>query len=125
MSSETDLGQDRLPDRLVEMIAQRFRVIGDPMRIRLLERLRRGEASVQELTDAVGGSQQNVSKHLATLYGAGIVDRRKDGTRTLYAIADATVFELCDHVCGSLQRQLESLASLLDEVGDGPVLALR
>lgn len=118
MGSETIL-PDQLPAQLVEMIAQRFRVIGDPMRIRLLERLRHREASVQELTDAVGGSQQNVSKHLGTLHSAGILVRRKEGTRTLYAIGDDSVFELCEHVCGSLQKQLSALAHLLDEVEVG------
>ena len=66
------------------------------MRIRLLDRLRDGEASVQELTDALGTTQQNVSKHLAVLHAAGIVSRRRDGNRALYAIADESVFELCD-----------------------------
>ena len=107
---------ERLPDRVVEMISQRFRVIGDPMRIRLLEYLRDSEASVQELTNAVGGSQQNVSEHLGMLHAAGILSRRKDGTRTLYSIGDNSVFELCDHVCGSLQRQLSELVGLLEDV---------
>ena len=71
-----------LPDALVELIARRFRVLGEPMRIRLLDRLRDGEATVQELTEALGASQQNVSKHLGVLLDAGIVGRRKDGTRS-------------------------------------------
>jgi len=103
-----------LPAPLVELIAQRFRVIGEPTRISLLDRLRAGEASVQELTDVTRATQQNVSKHLATLHAAGIVSRRKEGTRTLYAIADDTVFELCEHVCGSLQAQVAELAGLLE-----------
>jgi DNA-binding transcriptional ArsR family regulator len=107
---------ERLPDRVVELIAQRFRVIGDPTRIRLLEHLRDSEASVQELTDAVGGSQQNISKHLGTLHAAGILSRRKEGTRTVYGIGDDSVFELCDHVCGDLQRQTSELAQLLGDV---------
>jgi DNA-binding transcriptional ArsR family regulator len=114
---------DHLPDRLVELIAQRFRVIGDPMRIRLLDQLRHSEASVQELTDAIGGSQQNTSKHLGTLHAAGIVSRRKEGTRTVYAIEDYAVFELCEQVCGSLQRQIAALSDLLDEVEQGPPIA--
>ncbi len=80
-----------LPDPLVELIAKRFRVIGEPMRIRLLDRLREGEASVHELTEATGATQQNVSKHLGVLHAAGIVARRKEGTRTVYAIADDSV----------------------------------
>ena len=105
-----------LPDPLVELIAQRFRLLGEPMRIRLLDRLREGEASVQELTEATGASQQNVSKHLGLLHGAGVVARRKDGNRVLYAIADDTVFALCEHVCGGLRRQLDELDSLVGTV---------
>ena len=68
-----------LPDRLTEVIAQRFRVLGEPMRIRLLDRLRDGDATVRQLQEATGASQQNVSKHLAVLLAAGLVSRTKDG----------------------------------------------
>jgi DNA-binding transcriptional ArsR family regulator len=105
-----------LPHTLVELIAQRFRVIGEPTRIRILDRLRVGEASVQELTDDLDSSQQNVSKHLGMLHGAGIVGRRKDGNRVLYAISDESVLELCEGVCGGLRRQLSELDELLDGV---------
>ncbi len=103
-----------LPDQLVELIAERFRVIGEPVRIKLLDRLRSGDASVGELTDALGATQQNVSRHLAVLHGAGIVARRKEGTRVVYTIADESVFELCEAVCGSLQQSVAELAMLLD-----------
>lgn len=102
-----------LPDQLVELIAARFRVIGEPMRIRLLDRLRDGELGVQELADALGATQQNVSKHLNVLHGAGILSRHRDGNRVLYAIADDSVFALCESVCGGLQRQLAELDLLL------------
>ena len=102
-----------LPTPLVDQIAQRFRVLGEPMRIRLLDRLRDDEASVQDLTDALGTTQQNVSKHLGMLYAAGLVSRRRDGTRVLYAVADDSVFELCETVCGGLRRQVTELDVLL------------
>jgi len=102
-----------LPPPLVDHIAHRFRVLGEPMRIRLLDRLRDDEASVQDLTDALGTTQQNVSKHLGMLYAAGLVSRRRDGTRVLYAVADDSVFELCETVCGGLRRQVTELDVLL------------
>jgi DNA-binding transcriptional ArsR family regulator len=102
-----------LPDSLVDVIARRFRVLGEPMRIKLLDRLRDGEASVHELTEATGASQQNVSKHLGVLLDAGIVGRRKEGTLSVYRITDETVFEICEGVCGSVQRQLAELHALL------------
>jgi DNA-binding transcriptional ArsR family regulator len=83
------------------------------MRIKLLDQLREGPATVQELQDATGGSQQNVSKHLGVLAQAGLVTREKDGNFVRYAIADEGVFRMCEEVCGGLRRQLEELDSLL------------
>jgi DNA-binding transcriptional ArsR family regulator len=102
-----------LPEPLAELIAQRFRVIGEPTRIRLLDRLREGEASVQDLTHTLATSQQNVSKHLGVLAQAGVVERRKDGNLSLYRIADDSVFELCERVCGSLQRRVDELSAVV------------
>jgi len=102
-----------LPDALVDLIAARFRVLGEPMRIRLLDQLRDGEATVQELQEALGASQQNVSKHLGVLLSAGLVSRTKRGTSSVYAIADQGVFELCEQVCGGLRRQIDDLGALL------------
>ena len=94
-------------------MAQRFRVLGEPMRIKLLDRLRDGEATVGELQEALGASQQNVSKHLGILNAAGMVIRTKDGNHARYAISDPSVFELCDQVCGGVRRQLKELESIL------------
>jgi DNA-binding transcriptional ArsR family regulator len=105
-----------LPDELVELIARRFRVIGEPMRIKLLDRLRDGEASVNELSETLGASQQNVSKHLAVLSEVGILGRRKAGTHVYYRIADEGVFALCEQVCGSVQQQLLALNELVEGV---------
>jgi DNA-binding transcriptional ArsR family regulator len=102
-----------IPDLLVEHIARRFRVIGEPMRIRLLDRLRKGEASVRELTQALGTTQQNASKHLAVLHENGIVSRRREGNHVLYAIADDSVLELCEQVCGGIRRQIGALDVVL------------
>ncbi len=102
-----------LPAPLVELIAERFRVLGEPMRIRLLDALREAPATVQELQQATGASQQNVSKHLGLLLRSGLVSRRKEGNFSLYAIADQGVFELCEQVCGGLRRQLDELDAAL------------
>jgi DNA-binding transcriptional ArsR family regulator len=108
-----------LPAPLADAVARRFRVLGEPVRIRLLDRMRAGEHSVGELVQAVGASQQNVSKHLGVLHQAGIVSRRKDGNRVVYDIADQTVSSLCETVCGGLARQAGELARLLE-----PALAI-
>ncbi|HEY1508768.1 MAG TPA: metalloregulator ArsR/SmtB family transcription factor [Solirubrobacteraceae bacterium] len=102
-----------LPEPLVELIARRFRVLGDPTRIRLLDLLRERDATVSELHEAIGASQQNVSKHLGVLLQAGLVTRTKEGTSARYAVADDAVFALCEVVCGGLRRQVSELDALL------------
>jgi DNA-binding transcriptional ArsR family regulator len=102
-----------LPAPLVELIAERFRILSEPMRIKLLDALREGEATVQQLQAATSASQQNVSKHLGELLRAGIVARRKEGNFSVYSIADEAVFSLCEEVCGGLRRQLSELDALL------------
>lgn len=102
-----------LPEPLVELIAQRFRVLGEPMRIRLLDCLRESDASVTELQAALGASQQNVSKHLGILHAAGMLNRTKHGNTVRYSISDPGVFELCDQVCGTVSRQLRDLEAIL------------
>jgi DNA-binding transcriptional ArsR family regulator len=101
---------------LAELIARRFRVLGEPMRIRLLDWLRDGEATVGELSDELSASQQNVSKHLAVLADAGMLGRRKDGNRVYYRITDESVFALCEQVCGAAQQQLRALQELVEGV---------
>ncbi len=102
-----------LPEQLAELIAERFRILGEPMRIRLLDALREAPATVGELQLATGASQQNVSKHLGVLLRGGLVSRSKAGNFSRYEIADEAVFELCEHVCGGLRRQLDELDALL------------
>ena len=102
-----------IPVDLAEMIAARLRVIGDPTRIRILDLLRDGDLSVTQITEDLGTSQQNASKHLGVLLQAGIVARRKVGNNSIYSIADVGVYELCEQVCGGLQLQLAELTALV------------
>lgn len=112
-SSKKTLAPHPLPVALVEQIAERFRVLAEPMRIRLLDCLRDGPATVLELQGSIDASQQNVSKHLGVLLRSGLVSRRKDGAYSRYAIADESVFELCELVCGGMRRQIDDLDALL------------
>ena len=75
--------------------------------------LRDGEATVGELTERLEASQQNVSKHLGVLHQAGVVRREKQGTSVHYSIADESVFDLCEQVCGGLRQQVAELDQLL------------
>lgn len=97
-----------------ELIARRFRALSDPTRLRILDHLRNHEeASVGELTETLGTSQQNVSKHLSALLAEGFVARRKRGTSSLYRIADPGVHELCDGVTAGIEAQLAELEATL------------
>jgi DNA-binding transcriptional ArsR family regulator len=82
------------------------------MRIKLLDRLRGGDASVQELAAVVGTTQQNVSKHLGALASAGVVGRRKEGNFVYYRVVDDGIW-LCNDVCGSVERRLGELQARL------------
>jgi ArsR family transcriptional regulator len=94
----------------LELVAARFRMLAEPMRLRLLNELRDGEKTVTALVEATGAGQANVSKHLSLLADAGMVARRKKGLNVYYFIADESLFELCDLVCGRLQKELAEKA---------------
>lgn len=96
-----------LNDKTASIVADRFRALADPTRLKILNTLRAGESTVGDLVDASGLGQANVSKHLQTLHRQGFVERRKDGTRTIYRVGDPAVFELCDLVCGNIRDQLD------------------
>jgi len=102
-----------LTDEAMVMIARRFSLLSDPLRIRLLHSLHDGEKNVGKLVEMSGGSQTNVSRHLQALADAGIVARRKTGAQVFYSICDPTIFDLCELVCGSLEKQHTTRAALL------------
>ena len=106
-----------LSPELTELIASRFRLLSEPMRIRILNRLREDELSVSELVAELGTSQQNISKHLTILQRDGILARRRDGNRAIYRIADRSVLDLCEHVCGSVERRAAELGRLVGRPG--------
>ncbi|WP_207956232.1 ArsR/SmtB family transcription factor [Rubrobacter marinus] len=100
-------GKD-LSDEAFEMLGERFKALAEPMRLRLIYALMDGERTVSELVQETGALQANVSKHLRMLLEEGIVGRRKQGLNAYYRIADPTIFELCDLMCGSIQDRLQA-----------------
>ena len=71
------------------------------------------EASVREIAAAVGGSQQNVSKHLSALRAEGFVARRKQGTSVIYRISDPGVHQICDGISAGIEAQLAEVGAAL------------
>lgn len=98
----------RLSEEALEAVAARFRILGEPTRLRILRALEPGEMSVTDIVAATGASQANVSRHLRTLVEGGLLRRRKEGLNVFYAINDETIFDLCDEVCRSVARRLAS-----------------
>lgn len=91
----------KMSSKMLDLVARRFRTLGEPFRLRILRELEGGEKTVGELVAELDGNQPNVSKHLLILHDAGLVSRRRDGTSILYAISDPMVFKLCALVCRS------------------------
>jgi ArsR family transcriptional regulator len=92
------------------LVAQRFAVLAEPMRLRLIQALFNGERNVTQLVAATGGTQANVSRHLQTLIAAHLLRRRKAGLQVFYEIADPSLRKLCELVCGSLEKSLSRQA---------------
>jgi ArsR family transcriptional regulator len=96
----------------LEMVAVRFKVLSDPLRLKILQTLEAGPRSVNELAETVAASQPSVSKHLKMLQEAGFVGRRQEGNSVFYSIADPMVFDLCTLMCDSLEQRLAAQASV-------------
>lgn len=108
-----------LSPEAIELVASRFRVLGEPLRIRILQEMVGGEKTVGELVAAVGSTQPNVSKHLRVLQESGIVGRRQEGNSVYCFIDDPTVFDLCNAVCDSLETHFSDAARLAAELSRG------
>jgi len=78
-----------------EQVALRFRLLGEPMRLRIMQAVCVKPRAVGEIVTAVGATQANVSKHLALLAGAGILARKKAGQRVYYSLKDQLAMKLC------------------------------
>jgi len=98
-------------------VADYFRALSEPLRLRILNSLRDRPHNVGELTALLHSSQANVSKHLATLTRLGFVERTARGTSAYYRIADPRVYQLCDLVCGQVARRYAHQARMLGHAG--------
>jgi DNA-binding transcriptional ArsR family regulator len=88
--------------RMIEPVARRFRVLGEPQRLRILQILEKAPKNVSDIAERLGVSQPNVSRHLRALFEAGLITRRRSGTSAVYSVSDPLVFRLCGLVCDSV-----------------------
>lgn len=109
----------RLPEALFEPVAERLRLLADATRLRILNVLRDGESSVDNIVVKAGASQPNVSRNLALLLRAGMLTRRQDGRQVHYRLVDPFVDEICEAICGSLRAHVDRQAERLPANGGG------
>lgn len=106
----------KLTEEAIVGVAERFRILSEPIRLRILQTLQGGELTVTELTREIEISQPNASKHLRILQEAGILRREQRGNSVYYSIADDSIFELCELVCGSLETRFREKAEIFAAV---------
>jgi ArsR family transcriptional regulator len=97
----------------VDLVTQRLALLADPTRVRLLALLEQREQSVQELSDAVTSTPQNVSRHLGILHRSGIVARRREGTSVHYSLVDYSACRLLEQALASISGQIDELVDLV------------
>lgn len=97
-----------LKPELIPQVVARFAALADESRLRILMQLRQSPCNVTTLTAELGIAQASVSKHLAVLKQAGLVDVERQGTQAIYRIDDRSVFDMCQIVCDGVVRHLRS-----------------
>jgi DNA-binding transcriptional ArsR family regulator len=106
------LAKIKMTPELLELVADRFKVLAESARLEILNHLRSGEKTVGDLVEATGLGQANVSKHLQMLHSNRFVARRKEGLFVYYSLADDSVFTLCEMMCGRLEAEMKTRRKL-------------
>lgn len=91
---------------MLELLAERFKVLGEPARLQLIFTLRDGVRTVSELVHETGLGQANTSRHLQILHAQGFVSRRKLGLRVEYALADRAILGMCETMFGRIEHEV-------------------
>lgn len=102
----------KLDEKALDYVAKYFKALAEPMRLKVLNALQDGEKNVSQLTEISGGTQANVSKHLSLLDQYGLVKRESRGTCVFYSIADPSVYQLCELVCGQIGARMSQQADI-------------
>ena len=106
----------RMPEEMLTAVANRFKLLSEPMRLKILRTLCESEKTVQEIVNRINAGQANVSKHLALMHDNGIVNRRKEGLKCYYSIADDSIIFACYLISKSVVESLQDRLSWLQKV---------
>lgn len=105
--------KEKLGEGQLQAVADLFSVLSEPTRLRIVQRLQEGPASVGEIVTALGIKQANASKQLGILHQAGVLAREKAGNSAIYSIRMPLVYDLCGLVCRGLRQEAEAKLKLL------------
>ena len=96
---------ERVPDELLETMAAKFRLIGEPTRLAILHALMDGvERNVGQIVAETGRTEVNVSRHLKQLAKGKMLARRKAGLQVFYRLTDPVIEQVCRLVCDTLPK---------------------
>ena len=108
------MANKREDDQVFESAAELFSLLSTPVRLKIISAVCNGERNVSELLDQIDTTQPNMSQHLSTLYRAGVLGKRREGTQIFYRLQSERVATLCRAVCTQVAMELD---------GDGSVPA--
>jgi DNA-binding transcriptional ArsR family regulator len=95
-------------DLVFESAAELFGLLSTPVRLKIISAVCNGERNVSELLAQIETTQPNMSQHLATLYRAGVLGKRRDGTQIFYHLKSERVATLCRAVCTQVAMEIDS-----------------
>lgn len=101
------MSKDREEDSVFETAAELFGLLSTPVRLKIISAVCNGERNVSDLLAQIDTTQPNMSQHLATLYRAGVLGRRREGTQIYYRLQSERVATLCRAVCTQVAMELD------------------
>lgn len=107
----------QMNDDLYDLIAQRFKAMAEPTRLKILYLLRDNELSVSEIAEQSGLKHGTASANLNALHKANLVSFRREGTKVIYTTSANMVFDICDIVCNSLKQDFMEYEKLRRAIG--------
>lgn len=113
MPAKKTVADNLYSESALDMMAQRFRSLGEATRLKLVTKMMDGEMTVGQLVEATGSGQANVSKHLSILKEAGMIETRKEGLSTYCSIATPMVQDMCDQVLARLRADIAETSKSL------------